>query len=73
MDEGHCQCLNISLRPIGDQPREVISLFEFISFAHVYREQNVEIEALSKKGQWVPKEMVIMEEVKDGIHTISKT
>jgi hypothetical protein len=53
----------------------VVSLFDFISFTHFYRKQkqNVEVDALSKKGQLVAKGMVIMEEVKDGIHTISKT
>jgi len=34
----------------------------------------VEVDMLSKKGQQVAKGLVIMElEVKDGIHTISKT
>jgi hypothetical protein len=35
--------------------------------------KNVEVDALSKKEQLVAKGMVIMERVKDGIHTISKT
>jgi ribonuclease HI len=33
--KGTGQILNISLRPIGDQFKEMVSLIDFISFTHV--------------------------------------
>ena len=55
MDEGHRQILNISIRPIGDSLKEVVSLFEFISFTHVYREHNVEVDVILKRDNKYPK------------------
>jgi hypothetical protein len=49
--QGNRQLQDINLRPVGDHLKEIIQLFEVISFTRVFCELNQEVDWLSKAAQ----------------------
>lgn len=47
--KGIIQLSNITLKIIGDQLKEVANFFESITFTHIYRELNVEVDACQSR------------------------
>jgi len=42
---------NVGLKPLGDKVKEISSSFGYISFTHVFRKVNTEVDFVSKEGQ----------------------
>ena len=64
------QVRNVQLRPLVKELKEVSKFLEMASHTHVYIEHNIEADFLSKEGQHLAEDSVVVEEIKEG-ETIS--
>jgi ribonuclease HI len=68
--KGIGQLLNIHLKILADQLKDIANSFEMITFTHVLREHNQEADRLSKEGYQVAEGRVIFEELREKIASI---
>ena len=70
--KGTDQLLNIHLKYLGDQIKDIACNFESITFSHVFNEQSSEAYTLSKDGHQVPEGWVLLEEIKEEMLQLMK-
>jgi hypothetical protein len=57
--------LNLGLMPIAQQMKEIVTLFQEISFIHIYKEHNNLVNSLSKEALLLPPKYDYLDEFND--------